>query len=638
MLNSIGPKARIAFAHDVAMAGLTFVAAGVMAVWLRAAGDWSVLPLQWILIGALVQMAVAAPTFLILRLYTGVWRYASIPDLIQILRAASVVAAAVVALMFLITRLDGVPRSALLLNWFFLIGGLAGPRLFYRIWRDRRAGSARNMVCGGVPTLIIGATDTAETFLREMLRIPSPPYHVLGLIDDRGGRVGRVIHRAPVLGGLDDLETLVARLKAGPHPPQRLVVARETMAPTALKALIDRADALGLTVARLPRVTDFDGPSAADQLRPIAIEDVLGRARTVLDPAGPRAMLEGKRALVTGAGGSIGGELCRRIAEMGAARIDLVEAGEHALYQIDLELADGAPNTPRRAWLADVRDAPRIAEVMAEARPDVVFHAAALKHVPLVEGDPGEGARTNALGTRIVAEACRAAATPLMVMISTDKAINPPNVMGATKRVAERWCQALDRLGAEEGGTRFATVRFGNVLGSTGSVVPLFQRQLARGGPLTVTDPEMKRYFMTIREAVELVLHAGAMDATGAAERAPGQIYVLDMGEPVKILDLAHRMIRLAGMERDGDVKIVFTGLRPGEKLFEELFDPAENPSQTRTPGVLTAAPEIGDLDELRAGLDRLDAAARSGDAAAIRAALHAIAPEYAPQVKDDAA
>ena len=627
-------KGRIAFAHDVAMAGAAYFIAALTAFWLRSGAHVTWDLAEPIMIGVAAQMIIAAPCFLIFRLYVGVWRYASIPDLIQILRAATVVALGATAAIFLITRLEDAPRSALVLNWFLLVGGLAGPRLAYRYWKDRRSTPRRAKRPTGVPTLIVGATDAAETFLREMLRASDPPYDVLGLVDDRGGRVGRVIHRVPVLGHLDELEAIVGRLGRGRVTPQRLVLAREGLGPKALDALINRADALGMTVARLPRLIDFSGErSATEAIRPIAIEDVLGRARTVLDPAGPRAMLEGKRALVTGAGGSIGAELCRRIVEMAPERIDILDSGEHALYQIDMELGDLAPETPRRAWLADVRDADRLADIFGDAKPDVVFHAAALKHVPLVESDPGEGARTNAIGTRQVAEACRAAAgTPLMVMISTDKAINPPNAMGATKRAAERLCQALDEKGAADGTTRFATVRFGNVLGSTGSVVPLFQRQLARGGPLTVTHPDMRRYFMTIREAVELVLHAAAMDAAGTNARAPGRIYVLDMGEPVKITDLAYRMIRLAGLEPDVDVKIVFTGLRPGEKLFEELFDPQEEPLPTPTPGVMTAAPPIGALDRLTAAFDRLDDAARSGDKTAIREALIAIAPEYTPQ------
>jgi len=622
-------KSYIAFGHDLLAAAAAFVAATIAAYWIRADQPFIVsLTMETVIVGG-VQAAVAAPIFLASRFYAAVWRYASIADLTQIFRATLLVAVGAPAIAFLLTRLVDTPRSALVLNWIFLFGFLVGPRIAYRIWRDRRAPWS-TAAASGVPTLIVGATDAAEAFIREMRRSDSAPYAAVGIVDDRGGgRVGREIHQVPVLGAMNDLERIVQRLRARNRGPQRIVVARVDIAPAELQVLVERADALGLTVARLPRPIDFAG-SAMDMggVRPIAIEDLLGRPRTVLDPTGPQALIAGKTVLVTGAGGSIGGELCRRIASAEPARLIMVELSEYALYEIDQELAGAAPETPRDARIADVRDAAQMAELFQAARPDVVFHAAALKHVPLVEDNVRAGVATNALGTRIIAEAARAAGTPLMVMISTDKAINPPNVMGATKRAAERWCQARDRQGAEDGGTRFATVRFGNVLGSTGSVVPLFRRQLAAGGPITVTHPDMQRYFMTIREAVELVLQAAALDAQGREARAPGRIYVLDMGEPVKIVDLARRMIRLAGLRPDADVEIVYTGLRPGEKLFEELFDPNEAPTPTPVPGVLTASPPIGDMTVLETAFAKLADATDDADAIA---GLRAIAPEYQP-------
>jgi O-antigen biosynthesis protein WbqV len=330
--------------------------------------------------------------------------------------------------------------------------------------------------------------------------------------------------------------------------------------------------------------------------------------------------------LVTGAGGTIGGELVRQVAAFGPARLALLDNGEYALYAIDLEMTERFPDVPRHSIIGDVRDRERLARILAEARPDIVFHAAALKHVPICEANPFEGVLTNAVGTRNVAEACRAAGVATMVQISTDKVVNPTNVMGASKRIAEAYCQALDILGRERSGTRFVTVRFGNVLGSTGSVVPLFQRQLAAGGPLTVTHPEMTRYFMTVREAVELVLQATVL---GRRADQPGRIYVLDMGEPVRILDLARQMIRLAGLRPGVDVEIAFTGLRPGEKLFEEIFHGAEPLLPTECKGLLLAAPRTADAASLGRAIDELEAICRREDEAALADALRRLVPEY---------
>jgi O-antigen biosynthesis protein WbqV len=339
-----------------------------------------------------------------------------------------------------------------------------------------------------------------------------------------------------------------------------------------------------------------------------------------------RHLIAGRRVLVTGAGGSIGGELVRQIAEGSPAELTLVENSEFALYSIDLEIAEKYPTLKKTPILADVRDAARIEKVMADARPELVFHAAALKHVPMVEANKLEGVTTNAIGTRIVADACVKHGVSLMVLISTDKAVNPTNVMGATKRVAESYCQALDAASA--GGTCFVTVRFGNVLGSTGSVVPLFQRLLAAGGPLTVTHPDMTRYFMTIREAVELVLQASAF-RFGHPELHRGRIFVLDMGEPVKIVHLARQMIRLAGLRPDQDIQIAFTGIRPGEKLFEEIFHGAEAPVPTEMEGVLEATIRAGDLTTITDALAAMADAGEKADENQVLAQLHSLVPEF---------
>jgi FlaA1/EpsC-like NDP-sugar epimerase len=362
-------------------------------------------------------------------------------------------------------------------------------------------------------------------------------------------------------------------------------------------------------------------------IRPVAVEDLLGRPRTVLDRDAMRALVKDRRVLVTGAGGTIGSELVRQIAEIGPASLVLFDSAEFLLYEIDMTLSRSHPDLDRRPVLGNVRDRERVNDVIAREKPELVFHAAALKHVPMVEQNPNEGVLTNVIGTRNVADACRAAGVKLMVQISTDKAVNPANVMGATKRLAEGYCQALDLSGGTAEGTRFVVVRFGNVLGSTGSVVPLFQRQLAEGGPLTVTDPNMTRYFMTVREAVELVLQASALGiADGETE---GRIFVLDMGKPVRILDLAHQVIRLAGLQPNEDIAIKIIGPRPGEKLHEVLLHDNETPVPTACEGLTLAAPRTTDLALMARTIDELEKTASTRDSEKTLSLLRRLVPEF---------
>ncbi len=431
---------------------------------------------------------------------------------------------------------------------------------------------------------------------------------------------------------------MLAELRAAGRLPALLVLASPDIAGPALEALLDAADRHGVPVRRAPQVTALAADTHAAprlDLRPVSIEELLDRPQVPLDREGMARLVQGRRVLVTGAGGTIGGELARQVAALGPATLTLLDHGEFVLYGIDLELSERHPNVARRAVLADIRDEARLRRLMEELRPELVFHAAALKHVPMVENDPLEGLLTNAHGTRIVADAARAAGCALMVFVSTDKAVNPTSVMGASKRLAEMYCQALDREARLSGqGLRCITVRFGNVLGSTGSVVPLFRRQLERGGPLTVTHPDMRRYFMTVREAVGLVLQAAVVGATDRSDAPPelrdGGIFVLDMGEPVKIVDLARRMVRLAGLRPDEDVEIRFTGLRPGEKLFEELFHGREAPKRTAHEGLLVATPRTADAALVGRALDEMAQAARGGHAKLALAQLSRLVPEFA--------
>jgi len=395
-----------------------------------------------------------------------------------------------------------------------------------------------------------------------------------------------------------------------------------------VRKLFDLAEAHGCTLWRLPRTTQLQtGLDEKIETQPIAVEDLLGRPQTKLNRQAMAELITGQKVLVTGAGGSIGSELVRQIAGFSPVSMTLLDSSEFNLYQIDQELAQTHPDLPRFGVLGNVRDRARIDQLFASHSPTLVFHAAALKHVPLVEQNPLEGILTNVMGSRNVADACIVHQVKTMVLISTDKAVNPPNIMGATKRLAESYCQALDIEAQETNQTRFVTVRFGNVLGSTGSVVPLFQKQLAAGGPITVTHPEVTRYFMTTREAVELVLQASAM---GRSEPGTvGRIYVLEMGKPVRILELAEQMVRLAGMQPNKDIEIRITGLRAGEKLHEELLHEAEELLQTSHHGLLLAEPRTNNISTLRIELDSLDHAAsgrRRDDALKI---LKALVPEY---------
>ncbi len=619
-------RANVAFLHDVAWAALSLS----IALWLRA-GDLTPYA-SFLAVATPVFTALAAVIFHATGLYRGVWRYASIRDLIAISKATALSISISIPVLFVITRLDGVPRSLPLLQALVLLASLGGPRFLYRILKDHRQ-QARHRADGRqVPVLLVGADDPADTFIRHCARNPGAGYHVVGIVGKDGGRVGRHIHGVEVLGTLADADDVLSRLDRIGRKPQRLLLSPDLVEGEVVRRLLEVANAHGITMARLPRLTDFHEAQEKVQVRPIAVEDLLGRPQVVLDRQGPLTLVSGRRVLITGAGGSIGSELVRQIAALRPSRLVLVEASEFALYTIDMEVAERFPAIDRRAVIANVRDRATIDALFAEERPEVVFHAAALKHVPLVEANPVEGILTNALGSRNVAEACVAAGVRAMVMISTDKAVNPTNIMGATKRMAETFCQALDLA---QTGTCFVTVRFGNVLGSTGSVVPRFQAQLAAGGPITVTHPEMERYFMTIREAVELVLQASALGVLEHHDQ--GKIYVLDMGKPVKIVDLARQMIRLAGLRPDEDVKIAFTGLRPGEKLFEEIFHGAEAPVPTARDGVLLASPRQVRLDDIQRGFRELEDACHRRDEGAALAVVQTVVPEFNRMVPEPA-
>jgi FlaA1/EpsC-like NDP-sugar epimerase len=614
-------RAKIAYGHDIFMASLSLP----LSLWLRMGSSIDTVPAEFVIQSTIMFGVVAACVFWPMGLYRGIWRYASMNDLIQITKAVSLAVLIFVPILFITSRAEFLPRSLPIINWFVLMALLGGPRFLYRLIKDRHFKlTADPTGKPGVPVLLVGAGDEAEAFIRDLNRQPGAAYRVVGILDEKGRRIGQHIRNVPVLGKPDDLTSVMRRLALRAESPQRLIVTRRGLDPAFMRHLLDLAETHGMSMARLPRLTELQmGIGDAIEVKPVAVEDLLGRPQAVLDRPAMEALVKGCRVLVTGAGGTIGSELVRQIAALGPARLDLVDNSEFNLYSIDLEVGEKPDNPEHHPHLADIRDASAMRAVFADARPELVFHAAALKHVPIVETHVAEGVLTNIGGSRIVADLCRETRARKMVLISTDKAVNPTSAMGATKRVAESYCQALDRARAP-GDCQFLTVRFGNVLGSTGSVVPLFERQLAAGGPLTVTHRDITRYFMTTREAVELVLQASTL---GAGE--PGGIFVLDMGEPVRIVDLAEQMIRLAGKRPYEDVGIEFVGLRSGEKLYEELFHDAESLAPTDNASIRLATPRVADRAVLEQAIDTLWQAARTGDNPACRDQLGQLVPEF---------
>ncbi|MEI7711165.1 MAG: nucleoside-diphosphate sugar epimerase/dehydratase [Rhodospirillales bacterium] len=624
----LATRSLIRIAVNVALDALLAAIAVPVARWIADPAGNAMNPLWLIPVGALA-LSIAGIPFRLSRQY---WRFAGIEDLLTV--AASSAAAAV---LFAAMTVAGGAASANLafpvVHAFTLLVLLGAPRVFYR--RMRLRGFAPPAQGEVASIVLVGEGEDADLFLRAMAQDRRQSFQVEGILAPTARLTGRRIQGYPILGSVADAGRILERLRDETRMPDMLVIASPDPSGAFLTTILTQADRFGLQVRRAPRPTSLDahtGPEKALELKPVAIEDLLNRAQVPLDRDGMARLIQGRRVVVTGAGGTIGSELARQVAAFGPSNLILIDNGEFALWQIDLELAETHPGVPRRTLIADVRDEARIRAVFEDVRPELLFHAAALKHVPMVEANPLEGLLTNAAGTRHVADAARAVGTLAMVLISTDKAVNPTSVMGASKRLAEMYCQALDIQARASGtGMRCITVRFGNVLGSTGSVVPLFQRQLARGGPLTVTHPDMQRYFMTVREAVGLVLQASVL-RVGDAELPlshDGGIFVLDMGDPVKIVDLARQMIRLAGLRPEEDVEIRFTGLRPGEKLFEELFHGKEPPVPTGHPGLLMASPRTADPAIVGRALDEIAAACRGGQPRLALSLLGRLIPEF---------
>lgn len=616
--------------HDL----LATTAAMFVAFYLRFEGGegfFDRLPLLFQILPYFLAFSVVVS--FIFNLTTTKWRFISLPDALNIIRVATVLTVAVLVLdyVFVAPNVRGaffLGKVTIVLYWFFEIAFLGAARMAYRYFRYTRV-RRHAQTDDAAPTLLIGRAADAEVLLRGIESGAIKRIWPVGVLSPSSADRGQLIRNVPVLGVIDDVEDVIADFAR-----RNKAIARLVMTPSAFESeahpesILMRARKLGVIVNRMPSLEGGDTP----RLTAVAVEDLLLRPSEKIDYSRLETLIRGKAVIVTGGGGSIGSEICERVVAFGAARLLILENSEPALYAVTEALALQGTAAAIEGRIADIRDRERVMRLMAEFKPDIVFHAAALKHVPILERDWSEGVKTNIFGSINVADAALAAGAEAVVMISTDKAIEPVSMLGLTKRFAEMYCQALDHdLAAGSAGIdppmRLISVRFGNVLASNGSVVPKFKAQIEAGGPVTVTHPDMVRYFMTIREACDLVITA-ATHALGAVHSGVS-VYVLNMGQPVKIVDLAERMIRLSGLQPGYDIEIVFTGMRPGERLHEILFASEEPAREIGVAGIMAAQPKEPPMQTLRKWIVALDQAIARDDRATIRTILQDAVPEF---------
>jgi FlaA1/EpsC-like NDP-sugar epimerase len=613
LIAAIHPRLAVVL-HDLGMVWLAWIATN----WLRYSLESEPPALTWLTPEICLVVLAQGLVLWWTGLYKGLWRFASLPDLWNIVRAGVLGALAIAVALFLYNRLATVPRAVLVIYPAVLVVFLGAPRLAYRHWKDSRFDLAARAPAKRV--LVLGAGRAGEALVRELLH--ENRYRPLGILDDNAALRGAKLHGVPVLGTLEQLPQLSNEVAA-----EMLLIAMPSASNAQMQRVVESCERSGIPFRTVPRLQDVvSGRMAFNELKEVAIEDLLGRDPVQLDWTAIHSGLSGKRVLVTGGGGSIGAELCRQVARLGVESLTILELSEFNLYRIAQELKREFPELLIDAVLGDCGDPATCERVFATARPQIVFHAAAYKHVPLLQTQVREAFRNNVLGTQTAAIAADRHGALCFVLISTDKAVNPTSVMGACKRAAEIFCQNF----AAKSTTRFITVRFGNVLDSAGSVVPLFREQIRSGGPVTVTHPEITRYFMTIPEACQLILQAGVLGQGG-------EIFALDMGEPVKISYLAEQMVRLANKIPGRDIAIVYTGLRPGEKLFEELFHAQESYQSTRHAKIFLAQPRSMSWDLLSVQLRQAAQAVRDYDEDALRRCLSNLLPEFALRADPDA-
>jgi FlaA1/EpsC-like NDP-sugar epimerase len=564
-------------------------------------------------------------SFFYFGLYRGLWHYASISDLLAILKAISVGMIGIILGIVLFHYGRPFPRSVFIIDWLLMIIFIGGSRFLIRLLKDiqirpaRRKGlKERQRMAKRV--LIIGAGDAGEMMIREMQHNPKLNYYPIGFIDDDPAKLGRSIHGVRVLGQRKDLAEIVAQ-----NSIDEAIIAIPSASGRTMRSLVESCQNAGVKFRTVPGVGDLiNGTVKVNQIREVKVEDLLGREPVKLDVEAIKKYISGKRILVTGAGGSIGAELGRQVAKFNPQQLILLERAENSLFYIDMELRNDFPELSIISIVSDINDANHLNAIFQRYQPQVVFHAAAHKHVPLMEFNPQEVIKNNLFGTKKLAEVCAEYGVEELVMLSTDKAVNPISFMGVSKRLAELY---LERLAQKNYKTKFIAVRFGNVLDSEGSVVPIFRRQIAEGGPVTVTHPEIKRYFMTISEAAQLVIQAGAMGKGG-------EIFILEMGTPIKIVDLARATITLSGLEPEEDIKIVFIGLRPGEKMYEELVAKSEMVKPTRHEKILSLQNKTdNDWSGFERDIKELEKLISGDDVESLVEKLKEIVPEYQPKI-----
>lgn len=607
-LGRLRPRLAV-FLHDLIMVPIAWVGA----YWLRFNLDsipekfisqaFLLLPLVWVTQGMM---------FWVFGLYRGIWRFASIPDMARILKSVLTGLSIIAVISFFLTRLENVPRSVFVLDGILLILLLGGPRILYRWIRDRHL-----YLGSGKRTLIVGAGSAGELLARDLMRTSSS-CHLVAFADDDPNKIGKEIHGYPVAGNCSEISRVVNQFRI-----ELILIALPSATAGQVRHVVEICERTGLPFRILPRIEDVvSGQVGLKDLRDVRIEDLLGRDPINLDWQTITEGMQNKVILITGGGGSIGSELCRQIARLMPRKLVVLERSEFNLFSIERELRKDFPDLALEVALVDVCDSVSVEKTLKRHVPDIIFHAAAYKHVPMLEAQTRAAAVNNIFGTVTISRLAEKFGCKSFVLISTDKAVNPANTMGATKRVAEMICQHQSTRSP----TKYITVRFGNVMGSSGSVIPLFQDQIVHGGPVTVTHPDVTRYFMTIPEACQLILQASVIGRGG-------EIFVLDMGDPVRIAYLAEQMIRLSGKTPGEDIKIVYTGLRPGEKLEEELFHASEHLAKTKYSKIFLASSRVVDDKFLEEMLVTIDRACTDGDDKQIRKLITELAVGCPPAV-----
>ncbi len=598
--------------------GLSAIVAFWCAYWLKL----EFFPKETLITSSIVFFTTII-SFWLLGIYKRIWRYASANDLIVIAKACLLSVACSSFLLFLITRLNDIPRSTLIIYLLLLACFSGGSRVTYRLIRDRSLTTIYNEN-KKIGVLLVGANDEAEAFIRSTSKSNSP-YNVVGILDNDKEKWGRKIREINILGSIKDIQNIRNKNTIISNKLTKIIIADRNIKREEIDYLLETTSSLGLSLSRIPKLSELDPTSieSVQKIKPVELEDLLGRPETRHENKNLQQLIKNQSVLVTGAGGTIGSELCKQISEMQPKSIILSDYSEFALWSITETIFSIIDKNIVIPELLDIRDKKALDKIFIKHKPNIVLHAAALKHVPICEKHPIDAIRTNTLGTKIIAETCEKHDVSAMVLISTDKAVEPSCFMGASKRAAEIYIQNLDK---ESKSTSFITVRFGNVLGSTGSVVPLFQSQIEKGGPITVTDKNTTRFFMSVKEAVELVLIS--LEQT-IKHKEKGGISVLKMGEPINIDNLAKQMIRLSGLIPEKDIQIHYTGLRKGEKIHEKLFYDDEKQTITEHPDIIIAKGRAYNLINIKQILDNIELGVQKDNSNETLENLKKLIPEF---------